>query len=92
MDELVPDYLAGVPDTGYGKMRQFHYYRAGTPPWPPQGKPNGAWEYWLGKAPYTLVVEQVPAGTLVYRPTRSYDDLSGGRIVEGTEWGHTYAD
>jgi hypothetical protein len=90
---LVPGYLAAIPDTGYGQRRGFHYYRADTPPKGPRHEPDRAWETLVvGGAPYAIMVEQVPAGTLVYRPTGEYGDLPGGRRVAGTKWGHTFAD
>jgi hypothetical protein len=82
LSELIPRYLPKIPDTGYGKRRQFHYYRAEA-----RLSQSDFLHRWLGEgeAGYSLVVEKVPVGTLVFRPTLRYEDLRG-RMIPGTTW------
>ena len=89
LTHLTPAYLPRIPDTGYAEHRQFRYRRAPDPGGNSDGPRGG---FWQGNAPYALVVEVFPAGTLVYRPTLRYDDLPGARRVPGTDWGSTSVD
>lgn len=94
LEHVVPEYLPSVPSLGYGGRRELHYYRAGSAPMPDDDrrKPDHLWETWIGEAPYALVVERVPGGTMVYRPTGEYGDLPRGHGLAGTDWGATSID
>jgi hypothetical protein len=92
LTDLVPRYLAAVPSMGYGSARELHYYRAATPPRSPGAPPDHLWELWVSTAPYALVVESVPRGTMVFRISGKYDDLPGGGRLRGTGWGMTTID
>ncbi|MBN1459086.1 MAG: hypothetical protein JXA57_06090, partial [Armatimonadetes bacterium] len=93
LDELVPHYLPEIPNTGYGVRREFHYYRAETSPASTNPQIRHAdGRLWVGAAPYALVVEFVPSGTLVYRPTHDYSDLYRSRRIGDSGWGATAID
>ena len=92
LGDLVPEYVESVPSMGYGSRRELHYYRADTPPPTKDAKPDHLWETWVGSSPYALVVERVPGGTMIFRPTGEYEDLPRGRRVSGTAWGGTSID
>jgi hypothetical protein len=89
LDGLVPRYLDRIPATGVGSRRPFHYCRRNSVP-PQENWVTSRCDFWLGDAPYALVVEFVPAGTVVFCPGGHYENLGVQRVVNG--WGWTSID
>ncbi len=77
LEELTPKYLAVVPHPGLRTDR----------PYVLQHPERGPDRLWTGNAPYAIAVDFAPSETLVYRPTRKYEDLGrrkeAGRPIDG---------
>lgn len=69
LDELVPRYLDNIPHPGMRADRPFVLRR-------PYSERD---QRWTGDSPYAITMDMAPSGTLVYRPSHKYEDLSGKR-------------
>lgn len=79
------EQIGGIPRTGLAPIRRFVYVTPGSPVSDPY-LPARIADRMLGDCRYAVVLSLVPGGTLVYRPTHDYSDISSRGRPFGNGW------